>query len=127
VEVGRPLGQPVRHYSGGPIETIAVQRFDAPLDLSHCAELVVTLRTSEPFCTCSMELSSGEGMVDGVRTLGMKAAGGRVAGVSGARRTRSKRVSAHPESSQNEAGEPHKNTQVELEAFTLVSPVLVSR
>jgi hypothetical protein len=76
VEVGTPLENVYVTFRGTPLETVAVQTFDPPLDLTNCGEVLMSLTSGElEVLLASMQLVGERDVEDGGSALmGMKAA-----------------------------------------------------
>jgi hypothetical protein len=74
VETGTPLENLYGTIGGSPMETIAVQTFDPPIDLTNCGKLLVTLTSAEDILLmAAMQLEVQGGVEDGETILmGMK-------------------------------------------------------
>jgi hypothetical protein len=69
VELGTPLESLYGTTNGGPMETVAVQTFEPPIDLAHCRTVLVALTSAETMPLlhrCNWLLSSVE---DGSRKI----------------------------------------------------------
>jgi hypothetical protein len=66
VETGTPLENLYGTIGGGPMETVAVQTFDPPLDLTHCGKVLVALTSAEAMLLlASMQLVADGSLEDG--------------------------------------------------------------
>jgi len=66
VETGTPLENLFRTTNGGPIETVAVQAFQPPIDLTHCGQVLVTVTSAQVVpVLASMQLVADGGVEDG--------------------------------------------------------------
>ena len=76
IEAGTPLERVYGTTNGGSMETVAVQTFDPPLDLSHCRKIMVALTSAEQMpLLASMQFVGAEGVEEGgTDLLGMKPA-----------------------------------------------------
>jgi hypothetical protein len=76
VETGTPLENLYGTIGGGPMETVAVQPFDPPIDLTHCGRVLVALISTEPMLLlASMQLVGERSVEDaGSVPMGMKPA-----------------------------------------------------
>ena len=74
VETGTPLENLFGTISGGPMETVAVQTFDPPIDLTNCGKLLVSVTSAgEELLMASMQLEVEGGVEGGESVLmGMK-------------------------------------------------------
>ena len=76
VETGTPMANRFRTTNGGPMETVAVQAFEPPIDLTHCGQMLVTVTSAEVMpVLVSMQLVAKRSVEDGGTDLmGMKPA-----------------------------------------------------
>jgi hypothetical protein len=66
VETGTPLEHVYATNNGGPMETVAIQTFEPPIDLSLWSKVLVTLTTAESTpVLASMQLVAEESVEDG--------------------------------------------------------------
>lgn len=66
VETGTPLENLYGTIGGGPMETVAVQTFDPPIDLTHCGKVLVAMTSAEGMLLlASMQLLAGGRVEDG--------------------------------------------------------------
>lgn len=74
VETGTPMENLFATISGGPMETVAVQTFDPPIDLTNCGKVLVSLTSAEDILLmASIQLEVEGGVEDGETVLmGMK-------------------------------------------------------
>ena len=76
METGTPLERVYGTTNGGSMETIAVQEFKPPIDLTHCDKVLVAVKNGEKMpVLVSMQLMA-EGSVEdgGTEVMGMKRA-----------------------------------------------------
>jgi hypothetical protein len=80
VETGTPLERVYETNNGGPMETVAVQTFSPPIDLSLWGKVLVTLTSAEAtLVMASMHLVAEESVEDGgTELMGMKPERGQV-------------------------------------------------
>jgi hypothetical protein len=73
LETGTPLESVYGTTNGGPMDTVAVQTFEPPIDLTNCGKILVVLASAETMpLLASMQLVSGEGVEDvGTELMGM--------------------------------------------------------
>ena len=70
VEMGTPMENRFRTTNGGRMETLAIQRFEPPLDLAHCGKLLVAVTSVEETpVLASMQLVAEVGVEDGGQDL----------------------------------------------------------
>jgi hypothetical protein len=74
VETGTPLESVYGTTNGGPMETVAVQTFDPPIDFTHCGKVWVALTSAETMpLLASMQLVAQKSVEDGgTEMMGMK-------------------------------------------------------
>ncbi len=74
VEQGSPLDSIYGTTNGAPMQTVAVQQFDPPIDLTNCRKVLVTVTSAEKFpVLVMMQLVTAAGIEDGGSDLlGMK-------------------------------------------------------
>ena len=74
VESGTPLDAIYGTTNGGPMDTVAVQTFDPPIDLTNCAKILVAVTSAEKFPALVMLQLVTQGSVEdgGSDLLGMK-------------------------------------------------------
>ncbi len=74
VEMGTPLEHRYATTNGGRMETVAVQTFEPPIDLSNCAKvLVAVLAAEDALVLVSMQLvAEGKFENGGTDLMGMK-------------------------------------------------------
>lgn len=66
VEAGTPLERIYGTTNGGQMETVAVQMFEPPLDLTHCDKVLVVLATAETLpLLASLQLVAEQSVEDG--------------------------------------------------------------
>jgi hypothetical protein len=70
VETGTPLENLFGTIGGGPMETVAVQTFDPPIDLTNCGEVLVSLTSAEDILLmASIQLEVEGGVEEGGTVL----------------------------------------------------------
>jgi len=76
VEPGTPLDRVYGTTNGGEMETVAIQSFDPPIDLSHCGIVSVVLMSGESMPALASMQFVAEGKVEdgSVELMGMKQA-----------------------------------------------------
>jgi hypothetical protein len=76
VETGTPLESVYGTTNGGPMQTVAVQTFDPPIDLTDCGKVLVALTSTETMpLLASMQLVAQRSVEDGgTEMMGMKQA-----------------------------------------------------
>jgi hypothetical protein len=76
VETGTPLENLYGTIGGGPMETVAVQTFDPPIDLTHCGKLLVALTSAEGVLLLASMQFLADGSVEdgGTVPMGMQPA-----------------------------------------------------
>jgi hypothetical protein len=74
VDSGSPLESVYRTTNGGPMETVAVQMFEPPIDLSHCGKVRVELTSAEVAPVLATMQFVAEGRVEeaGIDLMGMR-------------------------------------------------------
>ena len=122
VETGTPLESVYGTTNGGPMETVAVQTFDPPIDLTNCGTVLVTLTSAETMpLLASMQLVSEKGVEDGGTDLmGMKPAQEETLEFQVPLTARLRFVHAIRIMFQRPLFERDKNVRVAVERFTLV-------
>ena len=122
VETGTPLDSLYGTTNGGPMETIAVQAFEPPIDLMHCGKVLVALTSAETApLLASMQLVGERSVEDGgTELMGMKPAREETLEFRVPFRLRPMLVRAIRIVFQSPDGERSKNVQVAVEGFTLV-------
>jgi hypothetical protein len=122
VEVGSPLERIYGTTNGGPMETVAVQMFEPPIDLTHCDKVLVTLTTVETLpILASMQLVAEESAEDGgTDMIGMKPAGAQTLEFWVPLTSKLLQVHAIRIRFQRPAFDTDKNVRVNVERFTLV-------
>ena len=122
VEAGTPMENLFRTTSGGPMETVAVQAFEPPLDLTQCGQVLVTLMSAEALpVLASMQLVA-EGRVEdgGTDLIGMKGAREEMLEFLVPVTARPLLVHAIRISFQRPGPDSDKNVRIAVERFTLV-------
>ena len=122
VETGTPLERVYGTTNGGPMETIAVQTFDPPIDLTNCAKVLVALTSGETMpLLASMQLVAERSVEDGGTDLmGMKRAREETLEFLVPLTSGRLLVNAIRIAFLRPAGERDKNVRVAVERFTLV-------
>ena len=122
VETGTPLESVYGTTNGGPMETVAVQTFDPPLDLTHCGKVLVALTSSETMpLLASMQLLAQRSVEDGgTEMMGMKPAREETLEFQVPVTAKPLLVHAIRISFQRVYIERDKNVRVAVERFTLV-------
>ncbi len=122
VETGTPLDSLYGTTNGGPMETIAVQAFEPPIDLMHCGKVLVSLSSAETTpILASMQLVAERSVEDGgTELMGMKPAREETLEFQVPFRLRPILVHAIRIVFQSPDGERNKNVRVAVERFTLV-------
>jgi len=122
VETGTPMENLFRTTNGGPMETVAVQPFDPPIDLTHCGKVLVALTSVEVTpVLASMQLVA-EGRVEdgGTDLMGMKQAREEMLEFQVPVTARPLLVRAIRISFQRPGPDRDKNVRIAVEGFTLV-------
>jgi hypothetical protein len=122
VETGTPLDSLYGTTNGGPMETIAVQAFEPPIDLTHCGKVLVALTSAETTpLLASMQLVAERSVEDGgTELLGMRPAREETLEFRVPFRLRPILVHAIRILFQSPDGERNKNARVAVERITLV-------
>ena len=122
VETGTPLDSVYGTTNGGPMETIAVQAFEPPIDLMHCAKVLVALTSAETMpLLASMQLVAERNVEDaGTELMGMKPAREETLEFRVPFRSRPILVHAIRIVFQRPGGERNKNVRVAVDRLTLV-------
>jgi hypothetical protein len=121
VETGTPMESLFRTTNGGPMETVAEQTFEPPIDLTHCGKVLVALRSAEVMpVLASMQLVA-EGSVEdgGTDLLGMNQAGERMLEFQAPVTRRPLLVHAIRISFQRPGPDGDKSVRIAVEGFTL--------
>jgi hypothetical protein len=121
-ETGTPLESVYWKINGGPMETIAVQTFEPPIDLTHCGKVLVALTSAEIMpLLASMQLVAERSVEDGgTELMGMKPAREETLEFRVPLTSRPLLVHAIRIVFQRPAGERDKNVRVAVERFILV-------
>ncbi len=122
-ESGSPLDAIFATTNGEPMETVAVQPFDPPLDLSHCGKVLVTVTNAEKYpVLVIMQLVTGESIEDGGSDLlGMKGAGEQMLEFQVPPASRPMLVRALRIAFQRPATENNTNVRIAVKSFTLLT------
>jgi hypothetical protein len=122
VETGTPLDSLYGTTNGGPMETIAVQAFEPPIDLMHCGKVLVSLTSAETTpLLASMQLVGERGVEDGgTELMGMRPAREETLEFRVPFRLKPILVHAIRIVFQSPDGRRNKNVRVAVEALTLV-------
>jgi hypothetical protein len=122
VETGTPLESVYGTTNGGPMETIAVQTFEPPIDLTHCGKVLVALTSAETMpLLASMQLVAERSVEDGgTELMGMKPAREETLEFLVPLTSRPLLVHAIRIMFQRPAFERDKNVRVAVERFTLM-------
>jgi hypothetical protein len=122
VETGTPLDSLYGTTNGGPMETIAVQAFEPPIDLMRCGKVLVALTSAETTpLLASMQLVAERSVEDGgTELMGMKPARAETLEFRVPFRLRPILVHAIRIVFQNPDGKRSKNARVAVEGFTLL-------
>jgi hypothetical protein len=122
VETGTPLESVYGTTNGGPMETVAVQTFDPPLDLTHCGKVLVALTSSETMpLLASMQLLAQRSVEDGgTEIMGVKQAREETLEFQVPVAAKPLLVRAIRISFQRAFKDRDKNVRVAVERFTLV-------
>jgi hypothetical protein len=122
VETGTPLDSLYGTTNGGPMETIAVQAFEPPIDLMHCGKVLVSLTSAETMpLLASMQLVAERSVEDGgTELMGMKPAREETLEFRVPFRLRPILVHAIRIVFQSPDGKRNKNARVAVERITLV-------
>jgi len=122
VEPGTPLDSVYGTTNGGSMETVAVQTFDPPIDLTHCGVVLVVLTSAEQLpLLASMQFVADGWVEDGsTELMGMKQARQetlefQVPVIAKPLLVRTIRISFHRPDKDRD-----KNVRVAVERFTLV-------
>jgi hypothetical protein len=122
VETGTPLESVYGTTNGGPMQTVAVQTFDPPLDLTHCGKVLVALTSAETMpLLASMQLVAQRSVEDGgTEIMGMKQAREETLEFQVPVAVKPLLVQAIRISFQRAFKDRDKNVRVAVERFTLV-------
>jgi hypothetical protein len=123
VEPGTPLESVFGTTNGGPMDTVAVQTFDPPIDLTRCGMVLVLLTSAEVMpLLASMQLVA-EGRVEdgGTELMGIKQAREETLEFQIPVTAKPLLVHAIRVSFQRPGVDRDKNVRVAVERFTLVS------
>jgi hypothetical protein len=122
VQTGTPLESLYGTTNGGPMETVAVQTFEPPIDLTHCRTVLVALTSAETMpLLASMQLVAVSSVEDGgTELMGMKPAREETLEFSVPPTSRPLVVHAIRIVFQRPAFERDKNVRVTVEQFILV-------
>jgi hypothetical protein len=122
VETGTPLDSLYGTTNGGPMETIAVQAFEPPIDLRHCGKVLVSLTSVETMpVLASMQLVAERSVEDGgTELMGMNPARKETLEFRVPFRLRPILVHAIRIAFQSPDSKRNKNVRVAVEGFTLV-------
>jgi hypothetical protein len=120
-EAGSPLESVYGTTNGGPMETVAVQTFDPPIDLTHCGKVVVSLTSAETMpLLASMQLVAERSVEDaGTELMGTKRTREELLVFQVPSTTKRLLVHAIRISFQRPAFNRNKNVRVAVERFTL--------
>jgi hypothetical protein len=120
VEFGTPLGTIYGTTNGGPMNTVAVQNFDPPVDLTNCAKILVGVNSAEqaPALVTLQLVTAGSVEDGGSDLLGMKRERRQILefhapATSGPLLVRSLRISF-----QSPLVDSSKNVRIEVTGFT---------
>jgi hypothetical protein len=122
VETGTPLERVYGTTNGGTMDTVAVQTFDPPINLSRCGKILVGLTVGEQTTLlASMQLIGDEGVEEaGTDLLGMKAKRQGDAEFEVPHSKRALLVRAIRISFLHALADRNKNVRIAVERFTLV-------
>jgi hypothetical protein len=122
VETGTPLDSLYSTTNGGPMETVAVQAFDPPIDLMNCGKVLVALTSAETIpLLASLQLVAGQSVEDGgTELMGMQPAREQTLEFRVPFTLRPLLVRAIRIAFERPDGERSTNVRVAVERFTLV-------
>ena len=122
IETGTPLDRIYGTTNGSAMETVAVQSFDPPLDLSKCGRVLVALVSAEQMpLLASMQFIGEEGVEEGgTDLLGMKAVREQNLEFQVPKSARPMLVRSIRISFMRPLVDRNKNVRIEIERFTLV-------
>uniref|UniRef100_Q02B49 Uncharacterized protein n=1 Tax=Solibacter usitatus (strain Ellin6076) TaxID=234267 RepID=Q02B49_SOLUE len=123
VESGTPLDTIYGTTNGGHMETVAVQAFDPPIDLTNCAKLLVAVTSAEQLPVLVLLQLVTEGSVEdgGSDLLGMKPARDQTLEFPVPVTSRPLLVRSLRISFQHPLVDASKNARIEVKGFTLLA------
>jgi hypothetical protein len=123
VESGTPLDAIYGTTNGGPMDTVAVQTFDPPIDLTNCGRILVAVTSGEKFPALVMlQLLTAEGVEDGGSDLlGMKPVRDQTLEFLVPVTARPLLVRSLRIAFQRPLADASKNVRIEVKGFTLLS------
>jgi hypothetical protein len=123
LEEGSPLDAVFGTTNGEPMETVAVQPFDPPLDFSHCGKVLVTVTSAEKYpVLVIMQLVTDASVEDGgTDLLSMKGAGEQMLEFQVPQTSRPMLVRALRIAFQRPATENNTNVRIAVKSFTLLT------
>ncbi|HEY1496062.1 MAG TPA: hypothetical protein VGF49_16030 [Candidatus Solibacter sp.] len=123
VESGTPLDVIYGTTNGGPMDTVAVQNFDPPIDLTNCGKVMVAVTSGEKYPALVMLQLVAEGSVEdgGSDLLGMKPARDQVLEFQVPVTARPLLVRSLRVAFQRPLADASKNVRIEVKGFTFLS------
>ncbi len=123
VESGTPLDAIYGTTNGGPMDTVAVQTFDPPIDLTNCVKVLVAVTSGEKFPALVMLQLVTQGSVEdgGSDLLGMKPVRDQVLEFLVPVTARPLLVHSLRIAFQRPLADASKNVRIEVKGFTFLS------
>jgi hypothetical protein len=123
LEKGSPLDSLFGTTNGEPMETVAVQPFDPPLDLTNCGKVLVNVTSAEAYpVLVAMQLVTGNSVEDGGSDLlGMKGAREQMLEFDVPKTSRPLLVRAIRIAFQRPAMDNNTNVRILVKGFTLLT------
>jgi hypothetical protein len=123
VESGTPLDVIYGTTNGGPMDTVAVQNFDPPIDLTNCGKVMVAVTSGEKYPALVMLQLVAEGSVEdgGSDLLGMKPARDQILEFQVPVTARPLLVRSLRVAFQRPLADASKNVRIEVKGFTFLS------